>query len=282
MEFAATARFVALMTPDDGPDMSLVGRTPFLSMLADAAFAEAHAVLAGPVGVRAGALEHVAGIAREIDADHVGEEAEALAARLGEGRFFVACLGQFKRGRSTLINALLEHDLLPTGVLPVTAVVTVVRWGEHASARVRLRDGDWRPIALGEVADYVAEDRNPENAKGVMGVEVFAPSVLLRGGMCLVDTPGIGSVFAENTGATRDFVPHIDAVLVVLGADPPISGAELDSSGGRDEDRDPADRRDEQGGPPHGGGTRAGPGLRGPGGCEAARARGRSSALRCA
>jgi hypothetical protein len=45
--------------------------------------------------------------------------------------------------------------------------------------------------------------------------------------MCLVDTPGIGSVFAGNTATTRSFVPHIDAALVVLGADPPLSGEEL-------------------------------------------------------
>jgi predicted GTPase len=180
----------------------------------------------GPTG--SGVLARVAQVAREVGADSIADEAEALAFRLGEGRFFVACLGQFKRGKSTLINALLGEELLPTGVVPVTAVVTVVRWGASASARVRLRDGAWHPIALDDVAEYVAEECNPENEKGVTGVEVFAPSTLLRDGMCLVDTPGIGSVFAGNTEATRDFVPHIDAVLVVLGADPPISGAELD------------------------------------------------------
>jgi len=45
--------------------------------------------------------------------------------------------------------------------------------------------------------------------------------------MCLVDTPGLGSVFARNTAATHDFIPHIDVAIVVIGADPPISGEEL-------------------------------------------------------
>jgi len=53
------------------------------------------------------------------------------------------------------------------------------------------------------------------------------PAKLLDSGMCLVDTPGVGSVFASGTEATRAFVPHIDAALVVLGADPPISGDEV-------------------------------------------------------
>jgi len=74
------------------------------------------------------------------------------------------------------------------------------------------------------------QTRNPPRALnkiGVEAVEVFVPSPLLSSGMCLVDTPGIGSVFAGNTMTTREFVPHVDAAIVVLGADPPISGEEL-------------------------------------------------------
>jgi hypothetical protein len=55
---------------------------------------------------------------------------------------------------------------------------------------------------------------------------VFLPASLLEGGLCLLDTPGVGSVFAGATRATRDFVPHIDAALVVLGADPPLANEE--------------------------------------------------------
>jgi hypothetical protein len=46
--------------------------------------------------------------------------------------------------------------------------------------------------------------------------------------MCLVDTPGLGSVFAGNTAATQAFVPHIDAAIIVIGTDPPLSGEELE------------------------------------------------------
>src|SRR5207244_12572453 len=75
-----------------------------------------------------------------------------------------------------------------------------------------------------DVPLYVTEEHNHENVKGVAVVEVFLPAPLLARGLCLVDTPGIGSTFAANSEVTRAFVPHIDAALVVLGADPPISG----------------------------------------------------------
>lgn len=171
-------------------------------------------------------IDAIAAIATELGAEDVVAEAASLADRLTEQRFYVACVGQFKRGKSTLINALVGTNALPVGVVPITSVVTVVRYGEPPSARVR-RGGAWMTVPLSDLAAYVSEEQNPENVKRVEGVEVLLASPLLASGMCLVDTPGVGSIFAGNTAATKDFVPHIDAALVVLGADPPISGDEL-------------------------------------------------------
>jgi hypothetical protein len=135
-----------------------------------------------------GPLAQVLAVARSLEAEDVVAELVALADRLQEGRFYVACVGQFKRGKSTLLNALLGACVLPVGVTPVTAVVTVVRYGPAPGARVRMH-GTWTDIPLDALAEFVAEERNPENAKQVEAVEVFAPSRLLETGMCLVDTP---------------------------------------------------------------------------------------------
>ncbi len=179
------------------------------------------------VGDAAGSLLRLAKLGEELGAKPMAEQASELAGRISEGRFYVACVGQFKRGKSTLINALIGAPVLPVGFIPVTAVPTVVRFGSERKARVRERDRSWREIDAADVEEYVSEEWNPENTKGVTGVEVFVPNPLLSGGMCLVDTPGLGSVFAGNTAATRDFIPHIDAALVVVGADPPLAGEEL-------------------------------------------------------
>jgi hypothetical protein len=170
----------------------------------------------------------LATLATELGSEHVAGEANELALRLAEGRFFVACVGQFKRGKSTLIGALIGESLLPTGFIPVTAVPTVIRYGASRSARIRTTDGAWQEIPLADLEQYVSEEHNPENVKGVAGAEVFVPSPLLATGMCLVDTPGLGSVFSGNTAATQAFIPHIDAALVVTGSDPPLAGEELE------------------------------------------------------
>jgi hypothetical protein len=109
----------------------------------------------------------------------------------------------------------------------VTAVPTIIRHGDRLAARVRFQSATWTAIPVSAVEQYVSEEKNPENTKGVAGVEIFVPSPLLETGMCLVDTPGLGSVFAGNTAATHAFIPHIDAAIVVIGADPPLSGEEL-------------------------------------------------------
>ncbi len=166
-------------------------------------------------------------LAQELGAEPVAEEARELAARVSEGRFYVACVGQFKRGKSTLLNALVGHEVVPTGFIPVTAVPTVIRFGDQPHARIRMRDGSWQDVAMSDLKEYVTEELNPENKKAVDGAEVFVPSPLLSSGMCFVDTPGLGSVFTGNTATTQAFIPHIDAALVVVGADPPIAGEEL-------------------------------------------------------
>jgi hypothetical protein len=172
-------------------------------------------------------LRTFATVARAVGADSVAREAAELEERLAKGRFFVACVGQFKRGKSTLLNALLGRPLLPTGVVPVTTAVTVLIHGPTVTARVRFGSGRCLPVSPEALGEFVSEDRNPENVKGVAAVEVTVPADILRSGMCLVDTPGLGSVFGADSATTLAFVPQIDAALVILGTDPPISSEEL-------------------------------------------------------
>ena len=169
----------------------------------------------------------LAQLAEELGSSRIAEEARDLANRISEGRFYVACIGQFKRGKSTFINPLIGDAVLPVGFTPVTAVPTVIRFGDKRKARIQARDSSWQEVSVSDLNQYVSEECNPENTKGIRGAEVFVPSSLLAGGMCFVDTPGLGSVFTGNTAATHAFIPHVDAALVVIGADPPLAGEEL-------------------------------------------------------
>jgi hypothetical protein len=71
------------------------------------------------------------------------------------------------------------------------------------------------------------EDGNPENRYGIIKVDVFLPSPLLRNGVVLIDTPGIGSTYLHNTAATMNFLSQCDAALFLISADPPLTQVEL-------------------------------------------------------
>ncbi|MGQ9589466.1 MAG: dynamin family protein [Planctomycetota bacterium] len=165
----------------------------------------------------------------------IAENLGDLRERLAEGRFHLAVLGQFKRGKSTLLNALLGEPVLPTAVVPLTAIPTFIRPGETRAARVHFRierpPEDSTADAAAELSDFLAgfvtETGNPKNELGVAHVEVFHPAPILQRGVVLIDTPGIGSTFRHNTEATLNFLPQCDAALFLVSADPPITEVEV-------------------------------------------------------
>lgn len=163
-------------------------------------------------------------------------EIRRLHERLATERFHLAVLGQFKRGKSTLLNALLGAELLPTSVVPLTAIPTFILWGQTLKGRVFYQDAhreeEFSNRSVDELAvflsQYVTEENNPRNVKGVSHVEVYYPSPLLEQGVVLIDTPGIGSTYQHNTEVTLSFLSQCDAALFLVSADPPVTEVELE------------------------------------------------------
>jgi len=168
---------------------------------------------------RAAELARVAGDRTE------GHRAARVAERLAARRFLISVAGEFKRGKSTLINALLGEAILPMGVLPLTAVATELTYGD-GGVTVDYLDGRRQPVNASALADYVTEERNPGNERGIARVEVLGRWPLLEAGVVLVDTPGVGSVHAHNTEAARAALLDADGAVLVMSADAPISAQE--------------------------------------------------------
>jgi GTPase SAR1 family protein len=154
--------------------------------------------------------------------------ASLLREKVEQNRFYLTVVGQFKRGKTTFLNALLGAEVLPVAILPLTSVVTMLRYGDRPSAEVMFQSGTRSTIRLEELVDYVTEKGNPKNVRRVSHVIVAYPSEYLRGGVALVDTPGIGSVYTHNTQVTCDFLPQVDAAIFVTSPEPPITNAEIE------------------------------------------------------
>lgn len=160
-------------------------------------------------------------------AREAAERCQALVVQLAEDRFNLAVVGQFKRGKSTLMNAVLGRDLLPTGLLPLTSAITTLCYGP--TERVVLRREGWaweQELPLAMLSAYITERGNPGNEKGLLEARVELPLPFLRRGLHFIDTPGIGSARHENTATTYAFLPQMAAVIFVTSVDAPLSEAE--------------------------------------------------------
>lgn len=161
--------------------------------------------------------------------EEVGETDNRLLAvkeQLISNCFNLVILGQFKRGKTTLINSLIGREILPSSIVPLTSVVTILKFGEEVRCGVFMEDGSEKNIRIEELSDYVTEKGNPKNIRGVRCARIEYPSPFLEQGMLLVDTPGVGSTFLHNTETTYEFLDHLDAALFLMSADVPISQVE--------------------------------------------------------
>lgn len=155
-------------------------------------------------------------------------DCQELKERLSGNIFNLVVVGQFKRGKTCLINALLGADLLPVAVVPLTSIVTILTYGETLRVEVIYNDGRVGAILPQELTDYVTEMGNPKNIRGVREVVVQYPSTYLKEGVRLIDTPGVGSVYRHNTDVAYQYLPKSDAALFLLSVEQPASQAELD------------------------------------------------------
>jgi hypothetical protein len=167
-------------------------------------------------------LEDLARVNEEMGQPARAARIRETGADLAQQRFTLLVLGEFKRGKSTLINRLLGGDTLPVGAAPTTAVLTRVSYGEEPSARLVLEDGVERPVDIGRLAEEITlvqsdEGINQRRHAGIVRAEVTLPAPLCRDGVDLVDSPGLGE-HTTRTEVTYEALPAADAVVFVSDA----------------------------------------------------------------
>jgi len=140
----------------------------------------------------------------------------------------VAILGQFKAGKSSFINSLIGQPVLPVGVIPVTTAITRLQYGEKERVVVRHFDGFITETSLANLADFTSEAKNPANQRNVEVVDIELPSLEPFTGLRLVDTPGLGSVFAYHKSTAENWLPEVGAALLAVSSDRPLSEHDLE------------------------------------------------------
>lgn len=139
----------------------------------------------------------------------------------------VAVLGQFKAGKSSFLNSLIDRDVLPVGAIPVTTAVTRLQYGASERALIRHFDGRVTEAPLASVAEFTSEAKNPGNEKNVEIVDIELPSLQGFAGLRVVDTPGLGSVYKYHQSTSTNWLPSVGTALLAVSADRPLSANDL-------------------------------------------------------
>ena len=165
--------------------------------------------------------------------------AQQALQRLHHPRVRVLVVGEFKQGKSMLVNALVNAPICPIDDDISTSVPTVVRYEDHPSVTLvrsapsGVPSGDDEreersEVPIEHLARYVSEAGNPGNRSGLKYAEVGIPRHLLADGLELVDTPGVGGLGSVHGSATVAMLPSADAILLVSDAAAEYSRPEIE------------------------------------------------------
>jgi GTPase SAR1 family protein len=149
--------------------------------------------------------------------------------------FKVLVLGEFKRGKSTFINAMLGEEILPAYAKPCTAIINEVKWGDTRCALlhpVKVENGQQlqpQEISVEQIEEYVViqNDVSELHQNRYDKVELFWPLALCKNGVEIIDSPGLNEHDIRQK-VTMDYLSNVDAILFVLSCEALASKSELD------------------------------------------------------
>ncbi len=175
------------------------------------------------------ALEMTGEVMDNLELDERSKQARDAAARLKSHVFSVGIMGEFKRGKSTVINALLGEEVAPADVVPASATLNRITYGLKPKATIVYKDGKCEEVPVNKIADYVTKitEESAETAKSVEQAVVEYPCRFCKNNVEIIDTPGLNDDERMNE-ITESVIPKLDAVVMVLSAGSPFSLSEAE------------------------------------------------------
>ncbi len=159
----------------------------------------------------------------------IATELNMARRELAAAQFTVGVFGLIKRGKSTLLNALIGREVSSMHVTPETAVPVYVGYAERPQAVVHFADGRTEQCVVDEINHFTSQKFNPNNELGVTHVEQWVPVGFLRNGTRLIDTPGLDDAEADEvyTERTMQELEAVDAGIIVFLSPPTVGATEM-------------------------------------------------------
>jgi signal recognition particle receptor subunit beta len=185
------------------------------------------------VGQLIAAIDQGRTLTRERKRPDLTKRLDTAQAKLDSRTVTAVVVGEFKRGKSTLVNALLQTAVCPVDADIVTAVPTLIRYGDSPGLTAyRQADPSQPPVGhgapLNQIAQLVSESGVTSDEGRLQSVTVEVPHRMLRSGLCLLDTPGVGGLDSVHGQLTLAALAAADAILFVTDAAQELTAPELE------------------------------------------------------
>jgi GTPase Era involved in 16S rRNA processing len=167
-------------------------------------------------------------ISQEINCPEANRVSKAVLDALDRQTFHVVVLGEFNRGKSSLINSLLDFDILPCDVLPTTATINVIEFAQDNECYITWQDGRVDKLMLDQ--NYLAKFSvdGGYDAQQVKYLIIKVNNPVLKDGLIFIDTPGVNDICESRMDVTYQILPNCDAALFLLDAVAPLTRSEAD------------------------------------------------------
>ncbi len=172
-------------------------------------------------------LQKLHDVCMDLNMQETAAALERSDAKMKGHKFAIGILGEFKRGKSTVINALLGREIMPSDILPTSATMNRVTYGLNPGAQIHMRSGEVENIAVDQLIDYVTKLDAEKAAMAELVEEaiVFYPCKFCKDGVDIVDTPGLNDD-GRMDKVVEEVIPKLDAVVMVIVPDSPLSMSE--------------------------------------------------------
>ncbi|WAM36933.1 dynamin family protein [Caldicellulosiruptor acetigenus] len=167
-------------------------------------------------------------IAQTLEDGNVQSIIRTIESYKSQDSFNLVVLGEFKRGKSSLINSLLMRDLLPTDVLPTTAILHIIRYSEREYGVVEFIDGRKEEFELNkEFLERFKADAG-QDLENIKSINLYCNCDILKDGVVIIDTPGVNDISQMRLEITKEILPYCDAAIFLLDAAAPVTKSEAD------------------------------------------------------
>lgn len=158
---------------------------------------------------------------------NISQAAKKIITNIRKQYFTVAIVGEFSRGKSSLINKLLGTDIMPVGDLPTTAMLTSVRYGENENICVYKNGNKIEEYCNGEdVWNNITDNKSASELVDERAVITVNDAWLNESGIEIIDTPGAGDLEEKRARVIGDALLSCDGAIVAISAASPFSMSE--------------------------------------------------------